>query len=238
MENDGRGASSGEAATSRESSPRTRTLDAVQELRRRILALEFLPGETLQERRLAEILGMSRSPIRAALAQLAGEGLARRSGHSYKVVKIDPAVLDEIFDYRIVLETAAVEMAAARGSLAIAPARLVLEQLATGDGTGPQLELSERFHLELARASGNRFIFNALASLFPQITHARFLEVASPARRRRAAEEHAEVLRLVEAGRGNDAAEAMRHHIKHTRRTFERGLARLGAGARLLAGEA
>lgn len=221
----------------------TRTERAAREIRERILSFDLRPGEALQERRLEELLGMSRSPVRAALAQLASEGLVRREGRSFHVVSVDPADLDEIFAFRTLLETAAVRLAALRiaaepASQALQPAEAWLRSAASQEGSQPALSLTERFHLALAQASGNRYIVEALEPLFPRIAQVRFLEAASPATRRQAGEEHARILELVRAGRGEEAANLMRAHLERTRRTFERGLARLGPAARLLEGGA
>lgn len=205
-------------------------------MRQRILTLELLPGEALQERRLELMLGMSRSPIRAALAQLASEGLVARSGRSFRVVSTDVDELEEIFEFRTLLETAAARMAAKAGADALRPAGALLERVAASEDQPPAMSLTEQFHLELARAAGNRYIVEALASLFPRIAQVRFLEFASPESRRQASEEHAHILELVLQGRGEEAAEAVHAHLDRTRRTFERGVARLGAGARLLRG--
>src|SRR5260370_25869517 len=54
---------------------KTQTKQAYQELRRRILILELVPGERLKEEDWAAKLQVSRTVIREALTQLLGEGL-------------------------------------------------------------------------------------------------------------------------------------------------------------------
>jgi DNA-binding GntR family transcriptional regulator len=71
------------------------------------------PGDRLQEIALAEALGVSRTPVREALALLAREGLAEPQGRGFVVTGLSPKDIDEIFELRRLLEPPAVRDAAA-----------------------------------------------------------------------------------------------------------------------------
>ncbi|MEV5536461.1 GntR family transcriptional regulator [Saccharopolyspora shandongensis] len=92
------------------------TADAAAEqyanLRRLILEQQLKPGTVLLETALAARFGVSRTPVREALARLAQEGLITKQKRGYVVDELSPEEIIEVFDVRILLECAAVEKAA------------------------------------------------------------------------------------------------------------------------------
>jgi DNA-binding GntR family transcriptional regulator len=70
------------------------------------------PGDRLQEIALAEALGVSRTPVREALALLARDGLAEPQGRGFVVTGLSAKDIDDIFALRRLLEPAAVRDAA------------------------------------------------------------------------------------------------------------------------------
>jgi DNA-binding GntR family transcriptional regulator len=80
---------------------------------------ELLTGTLLQERTLAEKLGISRTPVREALARLEAEGFVKRHGGRFLIVR-EMAVREimEILQVRMVLEVSAIEWATGRIPLA------------------------------------------------------------------------------------------------------------------------
>lgn len=78
---------------------------AASDIRRMILNNQFDPGEPLSEPRLAQMLCMSRTPIREAITMLEQEGLLRIvGGKGAFVVELDKRTFQEINDLRYVLE--------------------------------------------------------------------------------------------------------------------------------------
>ena len=90
--------------------------DAVTErLRHLILSNQLQPGQRLVQTELAEMLGVSRTPIRDALARLAHEGLVTLSArHGASVVRFSALELEELFAVRTALESYAASLAAER----------------------------------------------------------------------------------------------------------------------------
>jgi len=207
-------------------------------LRRSILSFALRPGEILAERRLERLLAVSRSPVREALARLAGEGLVRREGRSYRVAPVDVAELEQLFAFRILLETAAVRWAAtAASSEDLRGLDAALSELDDDLTPEERLDLTARLHLGLARASGNRFVAEALAGLFPRVTRARYLELASARTVERADDEHRNMVALVRDHRGEEAAAIMKEHLERTRKNLLDSLD-AHAGVRAMLGEA
>ncbi|WP_428374302.1 GntR family transcriptional regulator [Lichenicoccus sp.] len=78
-----------------------------------LLSGELEGGTILQERRLAEILNISRTPVREALGRLEAEGLiTRHGGRLMTVFKVSPKEFIEVFDVRKLLEVEAAGRAA------------------------------------------------------------------------------------------------------------------------------
>ena len=80
-------------------------------LKRSILAGKFSPGERLYEAALARELGVSRGPIREALALLEGDGLVDNVPRRGKFIsQLDSRTIDEIYSLRRILEPYAAEL--------------------------------------------------------------------------------------------------------------------------------
>ncbi len=82
---------------------------------RALLNGRFLPGERLTEGRVADVLGVSRTPVREAFGVLEQRGiLARRDGGGIFVVKPSLRSLEDVFELRRLLEPYAARLAARR----------------------------------------------------------------------------------------------------------------------------
>ena len=87
------------------------------------------PGDRLQEIALAEALGVSRTPVREALALLARDGLAEMQGRGFVVTGLSPQDIGHIFELRRLLEPPAVRDAATAATDAgVAALRDAVEQ--------------------------------------------------------------------------------------------------------------
>ena len=96
---------------------KTQIMRALLRLRELILNGEFTPGERMAELPLVERLGVSRTPLRLALAALEHEGLLRRlRGGGYVVRAFTPADINDAIELRGVLEGTAARFAAERGA--------------------------------------------------------------------------------------------------------------------------
>lgn len=74
-------------------------------LRKAIVTGVFNPGERLPQDQLAELLMVSRMPIRAALRQLDSEGLVVNTPHrGARVRELTPVELRELYELRVVVE--------------------------------------------------------------------------------------------------------------------------------------
>ena len=84
-------------------------------LREQIIEGHRRPGSRLVERDIAEELGVSRVPVREALRNLVGEGLATPRPRTWAVVRdFTPADVEDLMEVRSALETLAIRLAAQR----------------------------------------------------------------------------------------------------------------------------
>ena len=125
----------------------------------RILTRELTPGAVLHEIRLAETLGVSRTPLREALRRLEGEGLVgRNGGRSLVVQSITVREYIEALHVRRLLESEAAFLAAEKidpDLVADLRAR-ICAMMQSGEPTpGDHWTLDDDIHGALARASGN-----------------------------------------------------------------------------------
>lgn len=150
-------------------------------LRVQLVRGRLRPGTKLVEREVAELLGVSRAPVRDALMQLEREGLVVTRSSGRYVVELDERQFREIFQIRLVLETLAAELAAARacpehaGELAakLAEMRAAIEGSDYDAFSRADMEL----HHVIWRQAGNERLAETLRSLLGPF----FLYVASNA---------------------------------------------------------
>lgn len=101
-----------EIARAAQSQYRTVEEMVVAAIREAVLTGIYGPGDKLPQEKLAQALGASRIPVRAALRQLEAEGLVVFSPHRGATVRtLEPADVQEIYELRILLETFAVRSA-------------------------------------------------------------------------------------------------------------------------------
>ena len=144
-------------------------------LRAAILGGHFGPGERLREEVLARSMGVSRGPVREALARLEREGLVViRHNRGAFVGRLSREDLDEVHTLRLVLERLAVQRTAELGDAALfAEMQAVVDEMAAHADRGiteqEAAELDVRFHDLIYRGSGHRRLQGCWANLRPQI---------------------------------------------------------------------
>ncbi|WP_020574358.1 GntR family transcriptional regulator [Actinopolymorpha alba] len=193
-----------------------RVRDALQDA---ILDGTLEQGRPLVERQLAELLGVSKTPIREALKQLLSSGLVVANAYQgVSVRRLDAHTAREVYAAREAVEPEAVRMAVqrqgagpnilARQALTEAQARLESDQRA-------QLGLANRrFHRALYVGCGNDLLCDFLDKI--QVLSA-FLATAgwrfAPTFAREA-EEHRVILDSVERGDADEAERRLREHVQ------------------------
>ncbi len=180
-------------------------------LRREITEGSLRSGDLLRERELADIYGVSKTPVREALSLLEQENLVKaipRAG--YMVTQLSFRDLQEIHQLRITLESMAARLAAEN----ITDEELdQLEGLTATSEPEEALVFNHRFHSVIARASGNSRLAKMIESLLDDTDRWAALEVARRTPSVLLIGHQAEL----EALRTRDpdvAAEVMREHVQ------------------------
>ncbi|MFY0681686.1 MAG: GntR family transcriptional regulator [Thalassovita sp.] len=136
---------------------------ALENLRDSIVNGTLEMGEALSERKISESLGVSKSPVREALAQLRDEGLVTiEPQKGARVFTLSEEEVTQICDFRLAIETAAFELAIQRNpdSLAKEMKAIVKDMQAAkkaGD-TKSYLSLDTEFHQLIFKWSGNDYL--------------------------------------------------------------------------------
>jgi DNA-binding GntR family transcriptional regulator len=204
-------------------------------IRADILTLRHAPGETVTERALETAHGVSRTPIRQALAELVREGLVRKSDRGYLVSPFDLGELEAIFEYREIVEDAAVRLACERAEpAAIDALQETVDRGLTDFTPNGWFELGLDVHVQLAALSGNSFLRDAVEDSVNRTQRARWLLASSAEIRATAHREHTEILQLVREKRADAAAVAVRRHARDVNRQIREAIeeARRLIGAR------
>jgi DNA-binding GntR family transcriptional regulator len=191
---------------------------AYERIRGLVLSGELAPGTRLGQVELAERLGISRTPVREALRRLGGEGLVE--GHSHRGFRVTDLGLDAVLrrlEVRAILEPGIAALAAERRTgrdLDLMRVAIADEEEAR-DGIEAH-DASRRFHIALARASGNEELVRVIESLWLVEVGRRLLfrRSAEPDWQRTDASEHREVLSAVHERRAADAERLMARHVR------------------------
>lgn len=143
-------------------------------LRRWLACGRFAPGERLKLRQLAEQLGVSPMPVRAALARLSAErALLAKPNCGVMVPVLSRDQFEEIFRLRVLLEGMAAEKAAMRvNHYQIAELEVLCDRMdeavARGDGQ-TYLLVNESFHFALYQITSNDTLLQLIETLWMQV---------------------------------------------------------------------
>jgi GntR family transcriptional regulator, rspAB operon transcriptional repressor len=187
-------------------------------LRGRIETAELRPGESINERRLSDWLGVSRTPIREAIRRLAGDGLIVIVPHvGTSVALVDPMRVYEFCQIRVSLESAAVAEATRHFTPGIGTQLdgLIEEQdetISSGDAVR-NINVDTEFHRLIHRTSGFSTMTEILQRVMGEIIRARHLSIKLPGRLRDPIKEHKAIVAGLRSGDPHQAAAAMKAHL-------------------------
>jgi DNA-binding GntR family transcriptional regulator len=205
----------------------TLRVQALENLRRAIIEGKISAGSRLVERKLCELLGVSRTVVREILRQLEAEGWIVNppyKGPTVATISLDEA--RQIYEIRIALEGHAAKLCALRATQE-QTARLeriveALEVAAHGHDVESQIRLIEQFYEALLEGAGNTMMSVYLASHRGRLARWRSMSLSRP---ERAAVSVKEKIRLVAAIRGRKADLAQQIAEDHIRASAEAAFA-------------
>ena len=151
---------------------RTRQEIIIDRLRSAILRGDLRPGQKLDQNELADLLKVSRSPIREALRTLSAEGLVEVIPHRGAVVaELSAAELEEILTLRGVLEGMAARLAVPKMTdEQIQTLGTILEEIDHAADPDQWVELNHRFHQTIYQAANRPRLLSLIVNLRNTIT--------------------------------------------------------------------
>jgi DNA-binding GntR family transcriptional regulator len=204
------------AAASNEQEP-SRSESAYQGLLKILISGELRPNDVIMERRIAERLQVSRTPLREAIRRLEGEKLiTRQSAGTLVVSPMSTEDFLDILHVRRLLEGEAVRRAASRISLSelqrIRQQMVAVRGGKQSAGTDPN-SLGRQLHELIAGAASNPVLLSIIESLGKRTR----LFMRVPERRSQVIDEHLAVIDALLLRDGEAARAAMEQHIDHLR---------------------
>jgi len=203
---------------------RSASAEVVAHVKEAIRSGRLSPGQRLLESELTGRLGVSRGPVREAIAQLQVEGFIDVEPH--RGARVHQMSRDEM-----------AQLFHVRGLLAADAARLAAERIGT-DGNRARMRAERRrqlalranadlavyaaanveFHTLIDEMSGNQLLASLLEGLQTRVGP--FMSLAQSSNRNRLLEHHLQIADAILAGDGGAAARAMRRHVRATLRAI------------------
>ena len=196
---------------------------AARKLRTLIVRGDLSPGQPLLEVGLSEALGISRTPLREALKQLAAEGLVElRLNRGAVVAPLRRDELVELFETVSGIERCAAELAAHRMTASdLQRLEALQKRIERHHGRGElrdYFEVNQQIHSAIVGFARNSVLKASHEALLARAERARFFALSAAGRWDESVHEHRQILAAL---RARDAERAGRLLGQHVRRTGE-----------------
>lgn len=194
----------------------TRALEAA------VVAGELKPGEIYSAPALADRFGVSATPVREAMLDLAGEGFVEPvRNRGFRILEMSEEDLDQISQIRLLVEVPTIRQVASL----LTPAKIKaldeagrkIEEAAKRGDLIRYLDWDRRFHVELISTAGNPRLTDLVDRLRRQARLFGLKELADTGHLLASAEEHRGMLQCLVDGDVATAEARMTRHIGHTR---------------------
>jgi DNA-binding GntR family transcriptional regulator len=198
--------------------PRALYQEVAELLRQRIFSRELQPGSWIDEVKLAQEYGISRTPLREALKVLAAEGLVtmkvRRGAYVTEVSERD---LAEVYHLLALLESDAAAAVAERASGAeLKELQKLHQELEASAGQRDRFfAVNERFHIRLLEIAGNRWRNQMVADLRKVMKLNRHHSLLKSGRIEESLAEHAAVMQALARRDAEAARQRMQEHFRN-----------------------
>lgn len=198
--------------------PRPLPYHLMDRIRRGIIAGHHAAGEPLREQALQVEYGCSRAPIREALRLLERRGLVTHEPrHGFRVRKASPDEIRQIYEVRALLEKQVVLGLVGRVTPALAAelraANATMKAHRAAGDVEHYIEANIAFHAVLRAHAPNEPLGRALDVVYEMAEPMRHALLQKSLRTSAAAEQHDDIIRLLEADRVEEAAEVMHRHV-------------------------
>ncbi len=196
-------------------------------IKSQIISGAYGPGETLLESKLADELGVSRTPIREAIRLLEMEGLVETTTKKGAIVLgISQQDVEDIYAIRQLVEGLAARWAAERLSAAdlkeLQKTYELMEFYAQKHEVEEIAELDNKFHQMIYEAAGSKILYLTLRNLHQYVQIARLKSLSMQNRLPLTLSEHRAILEAFEAKDADAAEKAMTEHVRQAYQNIHR----------------
>ncbi|HEY4570421.1 MAG TPA: GntR family transcriptional regulator [Kribbella sp.] len=196
-------------------------------LRAAVISGELKPGEVYSAPMLGARFGVSATPVREAMLDLVREGLVislRNKG--FRVTEVSDDDLDNLAALRLLIEPPTIrDVVPAIPAADIPGLRRLADAIVVAAEAGDliaYIEADRVFHVTMLAYSGNQKLVDVVSDLRSQTRLLGLTPLVESGRLVPSAEEHHELVRLVEARDADGAEQLMRRHIGHVRGLWAR----------------
>lgn len=191
-------------------------------LRLAIVLGEIESGSRLNQVQLAKQLGVSRMPVRTAVAELVAEGLLElASGGGVVVRLLTVKDVHDVYQIRLALESQAVrEVAEKQPTWGLARIEQLVEQhmpLIATYGPADLLAADRDFHMAILDATNNTYMRRSIQPVWSTVERLMVHFLHSPGVFRNAWDEHARIVEFLRAGDPDAAESQLRKHLDNAR---------------------
>ncbi|MEG0053769.1 MAG: GntR family transcriptional regulator [Comamonas sp.] len=198
--------------------PRALYVEVAEQLRQRIFQRELEPGSWIDELKIAEEFGISRTPLREALKVLAAEGLVtmkpRRGAYVTEVSEND---LKDVYHLLSLLESDAAGVVATQATAAqLSELQVLHDELeAAIDDAERFFAVNERFHMAVLTVANNRWRNQLVEDLRKVMKLNRHQSLFKTGRIRDSLQEHRDILQALQKRDSEAARRAMQLHFSN-----------------------
>lgn len=182
-----------------------------------IIGGEMVPGEKLLDTELAVYFNVSRTPVREALQMLEAQKLIKVTpGRATTVAEVDKADIEKCYRPLAEIQGLAARLAAPRLTKAqlagLEETQLGFERACKADEAEKAISCDNRFHDLILEAADNEYITEYVHMLLLHVTRIKFHYFHKDLLRKISVEHHRDILKALDRGDGEMAAERMRSH--------------------------
>ena len=187
-------------------------------MRQKIMSGDYSPYTRLAEASIGKQIGMSRTPIREALARLANDGLIRKVNSGYYVSQPDFSDIAELYELRILLEKHGIFRGITKSAYDVDALQDIKAKWETmrSEHIVPDpgfVVRDEDFHESLLRAAGNQVMGDVLQNVNLRIRSVRMYDFITEDRIDWTINTHLSILESVIAGNLDEAQDKIERHI-------------------------
>ena len=203
----------------------TRSDKVRREIADLIISGTLAPGQELDEKSLAVMFNVSRTPIREALRQLAASELIEWRPHQSAIVaKVTPSKMIEMFEVMAELEGYCGRLAARRMTENEHKQLLTIHKefqpyVKSQDREGYHA-LNRTFHEAIYAGSHNKYLMDQAGALYDRIGPYRAYQLRQPRALQTASDEHEKIIEAIVAGDGDTAYKLLFDHVSLTNELF------------------